>query len=101
MASASHPPLARLHGVVASPDSTETRRPRLAPFAIGGIIVGGAVGALLAATNDFCGEPSPGYSCSSTDTGTGVVIGAGIGLLAGLLTWTVVANRPPAAEPVR
>lgn len=101
LSSGSQRPVARSNGVLASPDTTQPRRPRLAPFVIGGVVVGGVVGALLAASYDFCGEPSLGYACTSTDTATGAVIGAGVGLLAGLLTWTVVANRPPAGEPAR
>ncbi len=61
------------------------------PFLVGGAIVGAVVGALLATSfNDsFCGEPGPGYSCSSTSPVAGAMIGAGVGVFAGWLLWAV------------
>lgn len=58
------------------------------------MVVGGFVGGLLAAGYSFCsGEPQPGVTCTSTDTATGVVIGAGVGLVVGFLTWAIAAGH--------
>jgi hypothetical protein len=70
---------------------TSLPRRSIKPFLVGGAIVGAVVGGLLAASfNDsFCGEPAPGYSCSSTSPVAGAMIGAGVGLLAGWLVWAL------------
>lgn len=71
---------------------TARRQPAKTPFLLGGLVVGGFVGGLLASSYSFCGEPQPGVTCTSTDTATGVVIGAGIGLIAGFLAWAIAAG---------
>ena len=60
-------------------------------FLVGGAVLGALVGGVLATSfNDgFCGEPAPGYSCSSTSPIAGAMIGAGVGLFAGWLLWAM------------
>ena len=68
------------------------------PFLVGGAVLGALIGGVLAASfNDsFCGEPAPGYSCSSTSPIAGAMMGAGVGLFAGWLLW---AMTNPAESP--
>jgi hypothetical protein len=75
-------------------------RRSMKPFLIGGVVAGAVVGALLAISfNDsFCGEPAPGYSCSSTDPVVGAMIGAGIGVFAGWLLWALTNPADPSAR---
>jgi hypothetical protein len=76
-----------------------TRRP-IAPFLIGGVLAGAVMGGLLAKSfNDsFCGDPAPGYSCSTTSVAEGAAFGAAFGLLLGGLVWVLT---PPAESPPR
>ena len=60
-------------------------------FLVGGAMLGALIGGVLATSfNDsFCGEPAPGYTCSSTSPIAGAMIGAGVGLFAGWLLWAM------------
>src|SRR4051794_3168021 len=59
-------------------DTTETKQ-RVMPFLLGGAILGGIIGGVMASSYSFCGEPQPGVYCTQTDVATGVVIGAAVG----------------------
>jgi hypothetical protein len=74
---------------IAFADTTETKRPSVKPFLLGGAILGGMIGGALASSYNPCGESQPGVYCTSTDVATGVVIGAGVGIVAGWFAWAV------------
>lgn len=80
-------------------DTTRSRRSAL-PYVLGGALAGALVGGLVAKgfDDDFCGDPQPGTTCSSTGTMGGVVIGAGVGLLAGWLVWAMTAQGEQAPQ---
>ena len=86
--------------IVRQADTTKARGPRAFPFIIGGAVVGGVVGAVLAASYNLCNsDPGRGVYCSSTDPATGAIIGMGIGAAAGGLLWALIKYSrgvPPA-----
>ena len=87
-------------GLVDQFDVARVAPPRrsMRPFLVGGAVLGALIGGVLAASfNDsFCGEPAPGYGCSSTSPIAGAMMGAGVGLFAGWLLW---AMTNPAESP--
>ncbi len=90
---------ADIHGpfAVRLPDTAQSqRRHPMAPFLVGGAIVGGVLGGMLAASYDPCGEPQPGVTCMSTSPTTGVLLGVGLGLAAGWVLWAITAPAQPA-----
>jgi hypothetical protein len=88
-------------GLVERFDAAQVPPPRrsMRPFLVGGAVVGALVGGVLATSfNDsFCGEPAPGYSCSSTSPLAGTMIGAAVGVLAGWLVWAL--TNPTESSP--
>ena len=85
--------------VVAAPQDSTTARRSVAPYLLIGALAGGLVGFLLEEDfhDDFC-TPGPGVSCSSDYDGIGVVIGAGLGALAGLIVYAIT-GPPPSSVP--
>ena len=73
------------------------RRRSIAPYLLVGALAGALIGAAVEADfhDDFC-TPGPGVSCSSDYDGIGIVIGAGLGALAG---WVIYALTSPPAAP--
>lgn len=87
-----HAQLGRYDRLAVRSDTSDSRR-RLPAFVLGGAVFGGVVGGLLAASYNPCGDPQPGVYCSSTDTATGVVIGALVGAGVGLLAWAIATRQ--------
>jgi hypothetical protein len=83
-----------LHSTPARQDSAAAQR-SMAPYLLIGALAGGVVGFLLEEDfhDDFC-TPGPGVTCSSSHDGIGVVIGAGLGALAGWIVYAVTAPGP-------
>jgi CubicO group peptidase (beta-lactamase class C family) len=75
--------------------SAQPARRSMTSFLLGGALAGALFGGLLATSfNDsFCGDPAPGYSCSTTNPATSAMIGAGVGLFAGWLLWGFTKPR--------
>lgn len=74
-------------------DTAETKQ-RAMPFLLGGAVLGGIVGGVMAASYSFCSDdPPPGVYCTSTDPATGVVIGAAVGIAVGWLAWAVTNSN--------
>jgi hypothetical protein len=100
-----HAALPLPQGIEAQGDTTKTRSPRAFPFIIGGAVIGGVVGAVLATSYNFCdSDPSQGVYCSSTDPATGAIIGMAIGAAAGGLLWALIRysrEAPPATSSSR
>ena len=90
-------------GVLPDTAPTGSARRSVVPFLVGGAPAGALVGGLLAVSfhDSFCGDPAPGYTCSSTSPAAGAVIGAGVGVLAGWLLWALTrpAESPRALAP--
>ena len=83
-----------------APQDSSTARRHVAPYLLIGALAGGVVGFLLEDDfhDDFC-TPGPGVSCSSDYDGIGVVIGAGLGALAGWIVYLITEPRTPSPEP--
>lgn len=79
---------------------SDTARRRAAPYLLVGALAGAVVGYLLEDSfhDDFC-TPGPGVTCSSDYDGIGVVIGAGLGALAGWMVYVISEPRTAAASP--
>ena len=86
--------------VVAAPQDFTTARRSMAPYLLIGALAGGVVGFLLEEDfhDDFC-TPGPGVSCSSDYDGIGVVIGAGLGALAGWIVYAITEPAAPSPAP--
>jgi hypothetical protein len=75
-------------------DTVVETKQRVMPFLLGGAVLGGIIGGVMAASYSFCsGDPQPGVYCTSTDPATGVVIGAAVGIAAGWLVWAVTNSN--------